>query len=125
MSVANFSWKAFLAFLLAAFFLIGAVGNIILPPEIAADYARWGYPSWFHYVTGSLELITAILLAIKALRFWGAALGSAVMMAAAGTVLLHGEFTHAVAPLVVLAVSIVVGWLNKPGVKPSEYRPTP
>lgn len=125
MSVANFSWKAFLAFLLAAFFLVGSVGNIILPPEVAADYARWGYPSWFHYVTGWLELIAAILLAIKALRFWGAALGSAVMVGAAGTVLLHGEFTHAVAPLVVLAISIVVGWFNKPGVKPSQHRSTP
>ncbi|PBQ13278.1 DoxX family protein [Pseudomonas syringae] len=117
MSVAKFSWKAVLAFLLAAFFLIGAIGNIFVPPEIAADYARWGYPSWFHYVTGSFELSAAILIAIKSMRFWGAVLGSAVMVGAAGTVLLHGEFTHAVAPLVVLAISLVVGWSNKPGVK--------
>lgn len=117
MSMTNFSWKAVLAFLLAAFFLIGAIGNIFVPPQIAADYARWGYPSWFHYVTGLLELSTAILLAIKSLRFWGAVLGAVVMLGAAGTVLLHGEFSHAIAPLVVLAVSLVVVWFNKPVVK--------
>lgn len=118
MNMANFSWKAVLASLLAAFFLVGAIGNILLPPEIAADYARWGYPSWFHYVTGVLELTATILLAIKSMRFWGAALGAAVMVGAAATVLLHGEFIHAVAPLVVLAIALVVGWFNKPGVKP-------
>ncbi len=26
---------------------------------IAQEYLRWGYPPWFHFVTGSLELTTA------------------------------------------------------------------
>ncbi|MCB5190433.1 DoxX family protein [Methylobacillus arboreus] len=110
----KFSWRTAQAFLLSAFFLIGAIGNIFASEQIAADYARWGYPDWFHYVTGSLELITAILLALKPLRFWGAALGTAIMGGAAATVLLHGEYAHAVAPLVILALSVLVGWFNKP-----------
>ena len=103
-----------MAFLLAAFFLIGAIGNIFASPHIAGDYLRWGYPNWFHYVTGFLELVTAILLVVKSLRFWGALLGALVMTGATGTVMLHSEFTHAVAPLIVMAVSVVVGWSNKP-----------
>ncbi len=118
MNLAKFSWKALLAYLLAVFFLIGALGNIFVSEEIAADYARWGYPIWFHYVTGSLELVTALLLAVASLRFWGALLGVAVMLAACATVVLHGEHAHAIAPLGILAVAVAVAWFNKPGKRP-------
>lgn len=114
MSSTRFNWRVVLAYLLAVFFLVGAIGNTFVSGEIAADYARWGYPSWFHYLTAALELTTAILLAVASTRFWGAALGMAVMGAAAATVLLHGEFTHAIAPLVVLAAALTVGWQNRP-----------
>jgi len=50
-----------------------------------AEYRRWGYPDWFHFVTGALELATAALLVVTATRLLGAGLGGAVMLAAAGT----------------------------------------
>ena len=75
------------------------------------EYLRWGYPHWFHFVTGSLELTTAVLLAQARTRLWGAALGCTVMLAALATVTLHGEYGHGVAPLVVATLSIVVGWI--------------
>jgi hypothetical protein len=71
--------------------------------------ARHGYPHWFHFVTGSLELTTAVLLAQGRTRLLGSALGCAVMLAALATVTLHGEYGHGVAPLVVATLSIVVG----------------
>lgn len=97
-----------LAWLLAAFFLFGAWGNVFLSPDNAASYARWGYPDWFHYVTALLELAAAILLLRSGTRVWGAGLGVLVMGAASLTTLVHSEYGHAVAPLVVLAVSAVV-----------------
>lgn len=108
MNSVRFTWKTVLAYLLAAFFLVGAVGNILALGQIADDYARWGYPDWFHYLTGTLELITSILLLRMRTRLWGALLGAAVMAAAAGTVLMHGEFTHAIAPAAVLAICLLV-----------------
>jgi hypothetical protein len=36
------------------------------------------------------------------------------MLAALATVTLHGEYGHAVAPLVVATLSIVVGWIAWP-----------
>jgi hypothetical protein len=114
MTWSNFTWKGLLVWLLAGFFLIGALGNIFASGEISADYARWGYPDWFHYLTGLLELSCAILLVAKPLRFWGALLSVAVMLAAAGTVALHGEYAHAIAPAVVLGLSAVVVWTHKP-----------
>jgi hypothetical protein len=69
-----------------------------------------GYPRWFHFVTGSLELTTAVLLARAQTRLWGSALGCTVMLGALATVTLHGEYGHGVAPLVAAALSILVGW---------------
>lgn len=110
----KFKWNNVLAYLLSAFFLVGSITNIVNPDSIAADYARWGYPSWFHFVTGSLELATAALLLNSRFRFRGAMLGGAVMMAAVATVVLHGEHAHAIAPLMVLLLVTIVGWRSKP-----------
>src|ERR1700691_2254548 len=66
---------------LAAFFVVGSLSNIFVPGSIYEEYLRWGYPHWFHFVTGSLELTTAILLARARTRLLGAALGFIVMSA--------------------------------------------
>lgn len=107
------SWPSILAWLVAAFFLVGAIGNAFPSEGIAADYARWGYPDWFHYVTALLELAAALLLAYRPTRLAGAGVGSLVMLAAAATTLFHGEASHAIAPLVVLGLTVLVGVLER------------
>jgi hypothetical protein len=97
--------------ILAAFFVVGSLSNIVAPRSIIEEYLKWGYPHWFHFVTGSLELVTAVLLARARTRLWGSALGCTVMLAALATVTLHGEYGHGVAPLVAATLSIVVGWI--------------
>lgn len=101
-----------LAWLLAAFFLIGTVTNVILPGTFRQDYARWGYPDWFHWVTAVLELAVVILLVFPAVRLFGAALGVAVMIAAVGTLLIYREYKHAIAPIVIMVLAAVCGWLT-------------
>lgn len=91
---------AILRWLLAAFFLIGGAGNIFATETILADYARWGYPGWFHYVTGALELVTSLLFVVRPLA--GAVLGSTAMGAALVTVLAHAEYAHALPASAVL-----------------------
>ena len=71
-----------LALALAAFFVAGSLSNIFAPWSIYEEYLRWGYPHWFHFATGSLELTTAVLLARVPTRLWGSALGCTVMLAA-------------------------------------------
>ena len=109
--MSKISWRQVSALALAAFFVVGSLSNIFAPPSIYEEYLRWGYPRWFHFVTGSLELTTAVLLARAQTRLWGSALGCTVMLAALATVTLHGEYGHGVAPLVVVALSILVGWI--------------
>ena len=109
--LSKISWRQVLPLVLAAFFVVGSLSNILAPRSIFEEYLKWGYPHWFHFVTGSLELMTAILLARARTRLWGSALGCTVMLAALATVTLHGEYGHGVAPLVVATLSIVVGWI--------------
>jgi DoxX-like family len=99
-----------LAWALAAFFTVGAVINVLALGSTAAEYRRWGYPDWFHFVTGALELATAALLALTATRLFGAGLGGAIMVAAAATVIVHREYVHAALPVLVLVLLAIVAW---------------
>src|SRR5471032_1525790 len=110
--LSRISWRQVLSLALAAFFVVGSLSNIVAPRSIIEEYLKWGYPHWFHFVTGSLELMTAVLLARARTRLWGSALGCTVMLAALTTVTLHGEYAHGVAPLVAATLSIVVGWFT-------------
>ncbi|NKM57647.1 DoxX family protein [Rhizobium anhuiense] len=112
MSLVNLSLANVIAWLLAAFFFIGAYGNTFVSPEIAADYARWGYPESFRYLTAVCEFTAAVMLIVKPLRLYGSLLGSAVMLAAVATVLFHGEYAHAVPPMVVLGFCGLVARLT-------------
>jgi DoxX-like family len=108
--MSKISWGQVLALAVAAFFFVGSLTNILAPGSIYQEYLRWGYPSWFHFVTGSLELTTAVLLARERTRLLGSALGCAVMLAALATVTLHGEYGRAAAPIVAATLTFVVGW---------------
>lgn len=103
--MSKISWRQVSALALAAFFVVGSLSNIFAPLSIYEEYLRWGYPHWFHFVTGSLELTTAVLLAQARTRLWGSALGCTVMLAALATVTLHGEYGHGVPPLIASAGS--------------------
>ncbi|WP_218182794.1 DoxX family protein [Pseudomonas gingeri] len=110
--MSKISWRQVLPLALAAFFVVGSLSNIVALGSIYEEYLKWGYPRWFHFVTGSLELTAAILLFRAPSRLLGSVLGCAVMFAALTTVIIHGEYGHAVPPLVVAILSLVVGWIS-------------
>ncbi|PWC14558.1 DoxX family protein [Brenneria corticis] len=111
--MSKISAKQWLAYALVAFFVVGGIGNIIAPQPIADDYARWGYPHWFHLVTGFFELVAAILIVRKASRLVGSIIAIGIMFSAAATVIYHGEYTHAIAPLIVLTLLILSVYLHR------------
>ena len=99
-----------LIWFLSIFFLIGTFTNGYGPQTIREGYARWGYPSWFRYVTALLELAVALLLLFPAGIGWGAILGMGVMAAAHLTLLHHRETLHSIGPAVVFALLALVLW---------------
>ena len=101
-----------LAWILIAFYAIGGFVNFIAPKKIQAEYARWGYPKWFHYVTAACELSTAALLLFSTTRFFGVALGVASMLGAVVTVVRYREYAHAVPPTIFLILTLFLGWFS-------------
>src|SRR3977135_4254369 len=60
--MSKISWRQVSALALAAFFVVGSLSNIFAPGSIYEEYLRWGYPHWFDFVNGSLELTNPVLL---------------------------------------------------------------
>jgi hypothetical protein len=48
-----------LIWLVVAAFAGAGLFNAIGTPSTKSDYVRWGYPAWWCYVTGALEIATA------------------------------------------------------------------
>jgi uncharacterized membrane protein YphA (DoxX/SURF4 family) len=61
--------------LLTVVFLIA--GATKLPGKAVGMFGHWGYPAWFSYAVGAVEVVSAALLLIpKAASLGGAAFGS-------------------------------------------------
>ncbi|WP_269510417.1 DoxX family protein [Burkholderia sp. IMCC1007] len=110
-SIMIFNIESIMTCGLVAFFFVGGAVNGVAPKKVQDEYARWGYPGWFHYVTAASELLAALLLIVPATRVLGAILGIAVMTGAVATVLRHREYAHAVPPSIVLLLTAACGWL--------------
>jgi DoxX-like family len=104
------SWLQVLTWALAAFFVVGFVINTFAVKLVGPDYSRWGYPDWFHFVSGGLELAVALLLPMVVTRPLGVLLGCGIMLAAIATVIRHREYHRAVPPLIVFVLLTFVGW---------------
>ena len=74
--------------LVAAFFGAG-VFNAIGTQATKSSFIRWGYPQWWCHLTGGLEIVTAVLVALPGSREAGLILGAVIVAAAVLTVLRH------------------------------------
>src|SRR5215813_10245945 len=93
--------------LLVAAFIGAGVFNAIGTSATREGFVRWGYPSWWHWVTGGLELLSAALIAIPLMRAAGLGLGTIIIVVASLTVLRHREYVH-LAPLGVFLALIAL-----------------
>lgn len=92
----------------AAVYAIGAIVNLTGPGSIPDDYARWGYPRGFRFVTAGLEAIALALILDPEMRTAGLMLGGAVMAAAIATLIRARAYFHTIPALIVLALSILL-----------------
>lgn len=108
------AWRGPLTWLLVAFFVSAGLLNVVGTASLLAEYRRWGYPGWFHYVTGVFELSSALLLARRTTHTAGVVLGAAVMAAACVTLVFQREWLHAAFPLLVFFALIVSRTTTQP-----------
>jgi hypothetical protein len=104
------TWAQGLVGALAAFFVLGFFINTFAVSKVGPEYERWGYPDWFHFVSGGLDLVVALLLPSTLTRQFGILLGCAIMLAAMATVIYHREYPRAIPPFLVFSLLALVGW---------------
>ena len=90
---------------------LGAAGSgkLLGSPAMIALFDAVGIGQWFRYVTGSLEVLGALLLIVPGRAVFGAVLLACVM---AGAVVAHLTVLHTAptAPLVLLALTALIAW---------------
>ncbi|MDA2909830.1 DoxX family protein [Nitrospiraceae bacterium AH_259_D15_M11_P09] len=111
-------WKklgvASVSFLFALIFFYAGGSKLASLDAPMEAFLRWGYPVWFLYVTGLVEVAGAVLLLIPAVRFYGAVLLACTMLGATFTHLRAGEMVAVPVPLVLLTFAGLIAWVNRP-----------
>ena len=97
-----------IAYAIAALFAVGGgFMNLFPPPKFVEGYKRWGYPSWWHYVTAALMFSGAALLILRETRTAGSLLLAAVTLAAILTLARHREYGGTGGPIILFLISLV------------------
>ena len=95
--------------LVALAFVAAGAGKLLGSAAMIALFDAVGIGQWFRYVTGSLEVLGALLLIVPGKTAFGAVLLACVM---AGAIVAHLTVLHtaATAPLVLFALSALIAW---------------
>lgn len=102
-----------------AFWFIGSGMSKLLGAQGQIDnFANWGYPGWFMYLTGTLEVLAALLLLVSLfvarLATAGAAILVCIMIGALYTRVVNGESVGTIIPPIVLLVAAaIIGWMRR------------
>jgi len=104
--------KAVTYLLALVFALSGAAKLAGLPFEIEA-FARWGYPLWFMYATGAIEVAGAVALLARRVSALAAAGLAAMMVGALGTHVIHAEWGMLAVASVIFGLSAWRAWRGR------------
>jgi uncharacterized membrane protein YphA (DoxX/SURF4 family) len=105
-------WAAQL--LVAALFLFAGMGKLAGAEMHVQLFAAIGIGQWFRYVTGSIEVLGAVLLFVPSLARFGALALTATMIGAIVTHLFVIGGNPAM-PIVLLAASAAIAWVRRSG----------
>ncbi|WCM22878.1 DoxX family protein [Paraburkholderia bryophila] len=102
------SVESILAMIVAILFAVAGMVNLAGRGAVKRDFARWGYPTWFHLLCGALELSSAALIAGQQTRGLGLALAGAIMIGALFTLVRNREPFRHLAPALLFSALVVV-----------------
>ena len=96
----------------AAMFLFAGGLKLAGVPLMVHEFGIIGLGQWFRYFTGGLEIISAVLLFVPSLAFFGALALAATMVGAIITHLFIIGGSPAV-PIVLLASTATIAWARR------------
>ena len=84
-------------------FMAAAMKFFEMPIQVQR-FQEWGYPTWFMFLIGFMEVAAAALLVFLPSRLLGAALGLIVLIGAACTHVLHSQWRDMMGTGVTIAI---------------------
>ncbi len=109
----TYALYAVMALLTVAFLMAG--GTKLAGAEMhAGNFTRWGYPLWFMYLTGLIEVTCSVLLWPRQTRLIGALGLVAVMLGAHLTHIVNQEWSMLPMVFVLLVLAGIVAWGSRP-----------
>ncbi len=101
------------SWMIAAVFLAsGAAKLAALEFELEA-FARWGYPLWFMYLTGTLEVLGALGMLVRRIAPLAAACLGALMIGAVSTHIANAEWPMTGVAGVILVLCVWRAWRGR------------
>ena len=102
--------KTALWVVLGAMFIMAGGAKLMGSHSQVEHFAQWGYPLWFLYLTGLIEVGGGICLFIPKAQFYGIAVLSVTMVGAALTHLRAHEMKAFPVPVVLLCLLVLLAW---------------
>ena len=102
--------KTALWVVLGAMFIMAGGAKLMGSHSQVEHFAQWGYPLWFLYLTGIIEVGGGICLFIPKAQFYGIVVLSVTMVGAALTHLRAHEMTAFPVPVVLLCLLVLLAW---------------
>lgn len=93
--------------LLALLFLLN--GGLKVAGIMVDQFALWGYPAWFQYLIGVVEVLAGVGFLRRQTRFLTSVVVIVIMAGAIYTLLRAGTAAQAAVPAVALGLALFVG----------------
>ncbi|WP_419937210.1 DoxX family protein [Candidatus Palauibacter sp.] len=93
--------------LLALLFLLN--GGMKVFGMMVDEFALWGYPAWFQYLIGVVEVLAGVGFLRRPTRFLASAVVIVIMAGAIFTLVRAGAAAQAAVPAVALILALFVG----------------
>jgi uncharacterized membrane protein YphA (DoxX/SURF4 family) len=108
-----------LQIVVAGMFLIAGGSKLAGAAPMVDMFNTIGVGQWFRYVTGLIEVGSAMLLFVPSLAIVGAILLICTMV---GAIIAHFTVLHTppTMPVVLLALSAIIAWLRRPTAAPAR-----
>ena len=102
--------KTALWIVLGVMFIMAGGAKLMGNHSQVEHFAHWGYPLWFLYLTGMIEVGGGICLFIPKAQFYGIIVLSMTMVGAALTHLMAGEMGAFPVPVILLSLLLMLAW---------------
>ena len=102
-----------LTIVLAVFFVLAGGSKFVgMQLDWAQNFDHWGYPGWFLYLIGIVELIGAAFLVIPSIAIFGAVVLGTIMFGAFWTHVANGEVPGMIVTIVLFVLFVSLGRLR-------------